>query len=426
MKGLNRILLLFMCALLTVSCKHEFDENMYSSIYDKTIVGTWYFSANKCLIVFEENKRCYYIDIETGEKSHQMYYYLDTKGTKPGHACLITLYAEKEPESCPERAIYDFKFIDENICEFQYQYGCLLRCCENCFAGTDSTISLKVDQVKQLYPEYYISRLPHKLVTWTSSDPDIVDVDSLGRIEAKREGQACINFKFRFTSVSGTCNVSVAAQPDINGHKYVEIGGSKWATMNLGATTIAGDRSTCFGDYYCSGETSPRYTGLNIADDGSVVATGWKKEYPNGYSGKLDYHEVTLDSKHDAATQHWGEEWRSPIYTDFKNLYDACGNIWYNVADKAEVKEKGIYWCENYDNVSGLVFCDGENRLFLPAAGRMNSTTSTDCGTKGYYWENFSRYNNQSVQYLYFDKERKKDEVFDRSNGCSIRPILRY
>ena len=42
-------------------------------------------------------------------------------------------------------------------------------------------------------------------------------------------------------------------------HPWVEIGGIKWSTMNVGATTEAGEYAGCAGDYYAWGATEPWY-----------------------------------------------------------------------------------------------------------------------------------------------------------------------
>lgn len=70
--------------------------------------------------------------------------------------------------------------------------------------------------------------------------------------------------------------------PSTANHEYVEIGGVKWATMNIGATTVAGSPSTCFGDYFMWGETEPCYTGITIIDANTIVVDGWKSKYPLG------------------------------------------------------------------------------------------------------------------------------------------------
>lgn len=52
---------------------------------------------------------------------------------------------------------------------------------------------------------------------------------------------------------------SVGDYDHINGHDYVIIGGLKWATMNVGATTVAEDNATAFGDFYAWGEIDTYY-----------------------------------------------------------------------------------------------------------------------------------------------------------------------
>ena len=51
-------------------------------------------------------------------------------------------------------------------------------------------------------------------------------------------------------------------QEKINGHEYIEIAGRKWATMNVGATTVAESPETAYGDYYTWGETDTYYSSL--------------------------------------------------------------------------------------------------------------------------------------------------------------------
>ena len=45
----------------------------------------------------------------------------------------------------------------------------------------------------------------------------------------------------------------------INGHEYVKIAGRKWATMNVGATTVADSWETSYGDFYAWGDTTTYY-----------------------------------------------------------------------------------------------------------------------------------------------------------------------
>lgn len=57
------------------------------------------------------------------------------------------------------------------------------------------------------------------------------------------------------------------SETTIHGHDYVEIGGKKWATMNVGATTVAGSPETAYGDYYAWGETVTYYTKVDFNNE---------------------------------------------------------------------------------------------------------------------------------------------------------------
>lgn len=54
------------------------------------------------------------------------------------------------------------------------------------------------------------------------------------------------------------------SETTIHGHEFVEIGGKKWATMNVGATTVSDSPETAYGDYYTWGETVTYYTKVDF------------------------------------------------------------------------------------------------------------------------------------------------------------------
>jgi uncharacterized protein YjdB len=110
----------------------------------------------------------------------------------------------------------------------------------------------------------------NKEVEWMSSDEAVAEVSADGCITAKAEGTCVITCAAKDGSgVKGECEVTVQ-QADINGHAFVKIGGLKWATMNVGATTVAGSYATCYGDYYAWGETQPRYMTITRSGTGSA------------------------------------------------------------------------------------------------------------------------------------------------------------
>lgn len=221
----------------------------------------------------------------------------------------------------------------------------------------------------------------------------------------------------------------------INGHGYVEIGGLKWATMNIGATTIAGDPATCYGDYFAWSEIEPRYTSKTYdATSKSWTFASWTSEHSLGYSysDNPTYSGTTLDAQHDAAAAKWGGTWRSPNNEDFKALFEACGSTKNDVTPQttsnatAENIAKGIYWCDDYKGVKGILFCDGTNKLFLPAAGFVNTQTFSTGGTLGRYWSSsLETSNNKYYAYnLRFNNSSASllDIVYPYF-GFTIRPV---
>lgn len=206
----------------------------------------------------------------------------------------------------------------------------------------------------------------------------------------------------------------------LNGHEYVEIGGKKWATMNIGATTVASDPFTCYGDYFGAYESVPRYTSKQksvLYDEWEFE--GWKlycelrgtinsysERHCQAYTNEEEYfallrgediHHHKEVEKGDPAKS-WGSTWRTPKEKDFKDLFNACGGGDQQIkSGTSSTTAKGIYWCENYNNISGILFSDGKNRLFFPAAGNINYTSLVD------------HYRKCDYRYIYDDNEQNRE-----------------
>lgn len=219
--------------------------------------------------------------------------------------------------------------------------------------------------------------------------------------------------------------------PAPSGPKYVEIGGLKWATKNLGATTVAGDPATCYGDYYAWGETEPRYTSMTITSASSATFDGWKSEHSGGYSS-LDhptYTGETLDAEHDAATVAYGGSWRTPTIDDFNTLYTACGGtgscLFTLPIGTSSTTAKGIYWCNDYDGVRGLLFSDGTNKVFFPAAGYCLDAYFGGGGSYGFYWSSSLRTSNTNLAYILNSYSSYVNPSYGdyRYRGFPVRPV---
>ena len=181
------------------------------------------------------------------------------------------------------------------------------------------------------------------------------------------------------------------------GPEYVTIGSLKWATMNLGATTVAGSGETCFGDYYAWAETKPYYKTRTWDNaNGKWTFSEWEtgkadgycwqsycgRSYFSGWSINPYYSDTkNLKPAYDVATVKLGTDWRMPTQTEFKQLCNACGKTSNGFTPSSggskSTTARGVYWCEDYDGVKGLLFiaAEGGPHLFFPAVCHVDNKT---------------------------------------------------
>ena len=159
-------------------------------------------------------------------------------------------------------------------------------------------------------------------------------------------------------------------------HQYVDLGLSvQWATCNIGAETMEE-----YGNYYAWGE---------IETKTSYIRDNYL------YNESLHTEDIS-GTEYDVARATWGEGWRMPKITEFKELFDNC--TMYPVKTKGEVNG---YMCVSKKN---------GNHIFLPAAGYKDDHTYEhghsdyyNYGTHGYYWSSTPA-NHSDAQAFYFDK----------------------
>ena len=213
-----------------------------------------------------------------------------------------------------------------------------------------------------------------------------------------------------------------------NGHDYVEIGGLKWATMNIGATSV-----TDYGQYFQWGDT----TGYLSGQCGSS-STAYKKPFnllDYKFSGGRDYPSETgftkynssdgktmLDGCDDAATLNWGGAWRMPTTAEFQALGNAVNTAW-----TASYQGSGV---------AGIVCTDKTDSskvLFFPAAGYCSDGSVNYVGSDGRYWSSslVTLDDMYSAYSLYFYSD---STIWDcrfvvygndgRWGGFSVRPVI--
>lgn len=218
--------------------------------------------------------------------------------------------------------------------------------------------------------------------------------------------------------------IPVPDQETIGEHDYVEIGGIKWATMNLGASNV-----TDYGLYFQWGDTQGytldqigqeetkkqfSYEDYIYYDNNNYIYTKYTGT-DSGASGTGEEVDglTTLQSSDDAVTAAWGNNWKTPTPEDFKTLLESTTGS----------------WVENYENsgVAGYVLTanDDENKkLFFPAGGSAEYG-NIDLGYGGQYWanslESYGVHLCKSLNFSEYDIFRSSSS---RILGLNIRGIL--
>ena len=155
-----------------------------------------------------------------------------------------------------------------------------------------------------------------------------------------------------------------------NGFDFVEIGGIKWATCNVGA-----EKPTDAGLYFQWGDRKG-YT----ADEVGKTKRFYRNDYKH-YNGRRLTKYTEFDRKHvldlcdDAAFAYMCYGWRMPTCEDFRSLFESTAQM----------------RTEDYCNsgIAGTVFTDrtdATKELFFPAVGFCVGNEVLYVGQIGSYW----------------------------------------
>ena len=151
---------------------------------------------------------------------------------------------------------------------------------------------------------------------------------SVSEYETAKSRVTLITPNVSFINESGGVICLPKLDDPYNGHEYVEIGGLKWATMNIGAS-----QPSDYGLYFAWGETQG-YTAEQVGSGEGQKYFGWADyKYGNGTSSPdptemakymTKYNSTdgltTLEAVDDAAVANWGGSWRMPTTADFQAL----------------------------------------------------------------------------------------------------------
>ena len=188
------------------------------------------------------------------------------------------------------------------------------------------------------------------------------------------------------------------------GYEYVEIGGLKWATCNVGA-----EKETDSGLYFAWGET------VGYKDVNEKHFT-WEDYKFGKYCNLLKYNNNdgldTLEACDDAATKNMGRNWRTPTYDEYRTLLFATTNK-----------------CIRVNGVNGWLFTDKTDEskeLFFPTIGHCNNGSVNNAGFYGYYWSSSSSTLNLIIGWvLFFGNRNCFIGCCDRYFGFPIRGVAK-
>ena len=201
-------------------------------------------------------------------------------------------------------------------------------------------------------------------------------------------------------------------------HDFVEIGGIKWATMNVGATGV-----TDYGLFFQWGDTQG-YTAAQVGSGSGQKYFGWSDykywtaDTGSGSSGMTKYNstdgKTVLDASDDAVTAAWGGSWRIPTANEFLALTAATNSSWVT-----DYQGSGI---------NGTLFTDKTDSskvLFFPAAGRCGRGSVGSVGGEGNYWSSSLNTNGVTYgHYLGFGSSSVTVSYNYRYRGYSVRGVL--
>ncbi|MBO5578935.1 MAG: fimbrillin family protein [Prevotella sp.] len=229
---------------------------------------------------------------------------------------------------------------------------------------------------------------------------------------------------------NGNATVSPTKTNAPAGAVAVDLGlpsGTKWANMNIGATSVTG-----YGTYFAWGETSgytseSDYAKKHFSWDTYAWCKGTEttltKYCPEGNSNWWDTGGTTvaadkktqLEFADDAARANWGGAWRMPTYADFEELISETDNVW--VANYNGTGVNGYKFTNKTDNTKFI---------FLPAAGYRNRSSFYNQGSYGYYWSS-TLYSDNPYYAWYLDFYGGDVYTYDfyRYFGQGVRAVLK-
>ena len=235
---------------------------------------------------------------------------------------------------------------------------------------------------------------------------DLADVATSGDYED------LINQPTKVSAFDNDAGYLTSEIDNTNGHAFIEIGGLKWATMNIGAEDI-----TDVGLYFQWGDIEG-FTSDQVGVDKQFTWNDYKFN-PSGDGSTFTKYNATdektvLDLEDDPVAHAWGSDWRTPTYAEFQAFYAAVDTEWTN-----DYEDSGI---------AGLICTDKEDEskvIFFPAAGLCNQGSVISDNTEGFYWsKSLSNTVNSGIGIGFDDSATDWNLAQSRCYGFCLRGIL--
>ena len=200
--------------------------------------------------------------------------------------------------------------------------------------------------------------------------------------------------------------------------EYIEIGGVKWATMNIGANSVTDN-----GIYFQWGDAKG-YTAEQCGSGAGQKYFGWEDyKYNNGATEPTDadmtkYNatdgKTVLDDEDDGVLVASRGVWRMPTLEEGQALLNNTTSA----------------WTDNYEGsgVAGVIFTDktdASKALFFPACGSCHNGNVENVGEMGMYWLK-TLYTSRLINAMSIGFYIARADVGYpyRNNGLNIRGVL--
>ena len=194
--------------------------------------------------------------------------------------------------------------------------------------------------------------------------------------------------------------------PPTPSHNYVEIGGIKWATMNVGANSV-----TDTGLYFQWGDTQG-YTAAQVENPSWADYKYWTSDDGSGSSGMTKYNDndgkTVLEPSDDAVTAAWGGNWRMPTIEELDTLLNSVD---YQGTDDYQGSGVSGWVCTDKTDESKVLFFPGR--------------TVEGQEQYGYYWSSTVADGCIDSAMIWFDWwDVTIIGQYERRNGFFVRGVL--